>query len=113
MILELPIAMLACARIGAPHAVIFAGFSAASVSERLIQANARVVVTADAFARGTKIVRLKELADEAVRICQEQGHVIETMLVVEHMKRVTMDQKVKECKWNGIDCKWDEEMEKW
>jgi acetyl-CoA synthetase len=59
MILELPVAMLACARIGAPHSVVFAGFSAESLSQRIIQANASVLVTADAFCRGPKVIALK------------------------------------------------------
>jgi acetyl-CoA synthetase len=59
MILELPVAMLACARIGAPHSVVFAGFSAESLSQRIIQANSSVLITADAFCRGAKVIALK------------------------------------------------------
>ena len=66
MVPELPIAMLACARIGAPHSVVFGGFSAESLRDRINDAEAKVLITADgAWRRGT-IVPLKDNADEAV-----------------------------------------------
>src|SRR5207237_4796307 len=64
---ELAIAMLACARIGAPHSVIFCGFSADALKDRINDAGCKVVVTADgAFRRGTE-VRLKPAVDEALK----------------------------------------------
>ncbi|HVM13902.1 MAG TPA: acetate--CoA ligase [Egibacteraceae bacterium] len=66
MIPELPVAMLACARIGAPHSVIFAGFSSNSVVDRVEDADSHVLITADGSYRGGKIVPLKESADEAM-----------------------------------------------
>ncbi len=65
MIPEAAIAMLACARIGAVHTVIFAGFSAHALKQRLLAANCACLITADSFYRGGKIVQLKEHADEA------------------------------------------------
>jgi acetyl-CoA synthetase len=66
MVPELPIALLACARIGAPHSVVFGGFTAASLRDRINDAEAKVLVTADgAWRRGT-IVQLKTIADEAL-----------------------------------------------
>lgn len=62
MVIELPIAMLACARIGAIHSVVFAGFSSDSLAERIIQGKARVLITADAFFRGNKTINLKVYA---------------------------------------------------
>lgn len=59
-------AMLACTRIGAVHSVIFAGFSSDSVRDRILDAQSKVVLTADGFMRGTKAVHLKELVDKAV-----------------------------------------------
>lgn len=113
MILELPIAMLACLRIGAVHVVVFAGFSSEAVAERLIQANARVIITADSFARGSKIVKLKEVADEAVLICREHNHRVRSLIVVEHSKRSKLNQRAPEVKWNlDVDSKWEKEMEK-
>ena len=76
MVPELPIAMLACARIGAPHSVVFGGFSAEALRDRIIDAEAKVLITADgAWRRGT-IVPLKDNADEAVRECPSIEHVI-------------------------------------
>ena len=76
MVPELPIAMLACARIGAPHSVVFGGFSAESLRDRINDAEAKVLITADgAWRRGT-IVPLKDNADEALRECPSIEHVI-------------------------------------
>ncbi len=66
MIPELPIAMLACARIGAPHTVIFGGFSAESLSGRINDCGAKVLITADGGYRRGKAVGLKAAADEAL-----------------------------------------------
>ncbi len=66
MIPELPVAMLACARIGAAHSVVFGGFSAASLSDRIIDAEAKVLITADGgYRRGTPSM-LKGIVDEAL-----------------------------------------------
>ena len=62
---ELAIAMLACARIGAVHSVVFGGFSAESLRDRINDAQARLLVTADGGYRRGNIVGLKEIADEA------------------------------------------------
>jgi acetyl-CoA synthetase len=76
MVPELPIAMLACARIGAPHSVVFGGFSAEALRDRINDAQAKVLITADgAWRRGT-IVPLKDNADEAVKECPSIEHVI-------------------------------------
>lgn len=70
MVPELAIAMLACARIGAIHSVIFAGFSAQSLSERLQDAGARLLITADGGFRGAKTIPVKQIADEAMGACK-------------------------------------------
>jgi acetyl-CoA synthetase len=78
MVPELPISLLACARIGAPHSVVFGGFSADSLRDRINDAEAKVLITADgAWRRGT-VVPLKETADVAVRDCPS----IERVLVL-------------------------------
>ena len=64
MIPELPIAMLACARIGAPHSVVFGAFSADSLRDRINDCEAKVLVTADGGPRGGKVTPLKANADE-------------------------------------------------
>ncbi|HEU4456680.1 MAG TPA: acetate--CoA ligase [Longimicrobium sp.] len=81
MIPEATIAMLACARIGAPHSVVFGGFSAESLRDRIRDAQARVLITADGGYRRGGVVALKRSADEAV---EEEGGCpsIERVLVV-------------------------------
>ncbi|PIO72871.1 AMP-binding enzyme [Teladorsagia circumcincta] len=90
MITELAVAMLACTRIGAMHSVVFAGFSAPALGSRIIDANCRVLVTADGFFRGTKHVNLKRIADDAVKIAAEGGVDVNSVIVVSHQKRVTV-----------------------
>lgn len=68
MIPELPIFMLACARIGAPHTVVFSGFSAQALADRINDIQAKVLVTADAGFRRGKHVELKNISDEAVSL---------------------------------------------
>ena len=66
MVPELPITMLACARIGAIHTVIFSGFSVESIRDRIDDSKSKIVVTADGGYRRGKIVKLKEVVDEAI-----------------------------------------------
>ena len=77
MIPELTIAVLACARIGAIHSVVFAGFSAHAMADRINDAQAKMVITADGLNRGAKQVPLKRVVDEALRTCES----IETVIV--------------------------------
>jgi acetyl-CoA synthetase len=76
MVPELPIAMLACARIGAPHSVVFGGFSAESLRDRINDAEAKVLITGDGAWRRGKVVPLKANADAAVAQCPSIEHVI-------------------------------------
>ena len=69
MIPELPIALLACARIGAPHSVVFGGFSAESLRDRINDAQSKLVITADGSYRRGQIVPLKQNVDEALKGC--------------------------------------------
>ena len=69
MIVEAAVAMLACARIGAIHSVVFGGFSSESLASRVLDADCSVVVTADEGVRGGKTVPLKRNVDEALRRC--------------------------------------------
>jgi acetyl-CoA synthetase len=98
MIPEAAIAMLACARIGAPHSVVFGGFSAESLRDRIRDAEARVLITADAGYRRGGTVALKRAADEAV---EEEGGcpTIEHVVVVRRHGRdgeVLGDAKMKD-----------------
>lgn len=76
MIPEIAIAMLACTRIGAVHSVIFAGFSPDSIKARILDADCRLVITADEGLRGKKIISLKNNVDEALTNCPNVRSVI-------------------------------------
>ena len=80
MIPEVGYAMLACARIGAVHSVVFGGFSSESIRSRIIDADCKVVVTADQGVRGGKTIPLKANVDAAVADCPN----VSTVIVVEH-----------------------------
>jgi len=69
MIPELAIAMLACARIGAIHSIVFAGFSANALADRINDAESNIVITSDGGYRGTKSIPLKAIVDEALESC--------------------------------------------
>jgi acetyl-CoA synthetase len=66
MIPELAVSILACARIGAIHSVVFAGFSASAVASRIIDSECKMVITSDGGYRGNKTIALKEIIDEAL-----------------------------------------------
>jgi acetyl-CoA synthetase len=76
MIPELVISMLACDRIRAVHSVVFAGFSAKALTERIRDCGARIVITADFSFRGDKLIPLKSYVDEAVEVCDTVERVI-------------------------------------
>jgi acyl-coenzyme A synthetase/AMP-(fatty) acid ligase len=82
MILQLPITMLACARIGAVHSVVFGGFSSEALADRLVNCTPQVLVTASGVMRGAKKVELKKIADEACSICKSRGHEVLAFLHV-------------------------------
>ena len=102
MVPELPIAMLACARLGAPHTVVFGGFSPESLRDRIVDCQAKLLVTADGAWRRGKVVELKENADRALDGCPG----IENVLVV---NRVASPEQVSMVK--GRDRWWHAEME--
>jgi len=74
MIPELPIFMLACARIGAPHTVVFSGFSASALADRMNELGVKLLVTADGGYRRGKVVPLKNVADEAISLVTSLEH---------------------------------------
>jgi acetyl-CoA synthetase len=97
MIPELPIAMLACARIGATHTVIFSGFSATSIRDRVDDSRSKVIVTADGGYRRGKIVKLKQVVDEAIKDFDFVEHVV----VVERTKN-EISMSAKDKLWNQL-----------
>ncbi len=76
MVPELVIAVLSCARIGAIHSVVFAGFSAQSLSDRINDCNCNLVITADGAYRGAKTIDLKSIVDESLESCSSVDKVI-------------------------------------
>jgi acetyl-CoA synthetase len=76
MIPELMVAVLACARVGAVHSVVFAGFAAHSVADRINDSGCKMVITADALNRGAKQIPCKAVVDEALAECQSVEKVI-------------------------------------
>ncbi|XP_062105269.1 acetyl-coenzyme A synthetase, chloroplastic/glyoxysomal-like [Humulus lupulus] len=106
MLLELPITMLACARIGAVHSVVFAGFSAESLSQRIIDCKPKVVITCNAVKRGPKIINLKDIVDAALVESAKTGIPIDTCLVYENqlaMKRdITKWQEGRDIWWQDV-----------
>ena len=97
MIPELPIAMLACARIGAIHTVVFSGFSATSIKDRIMDSKSKVVITADGGYRRGKVVPLKQVIDDATSDLEFVEHVV----VFERTKnKISMTQKDKF--WNDL-----------
>nr|XP_057906827.1 acetyl-coenzyme A synthetase, cytoplasmic isoform X2 [Doryrhamphus excisus] len=87
MVVELVVAMLACARIGAVHSIVFAGFSAESLCERIMDSQCSLLITADGFYRGDKLINLKLLADEALQKCRDKGFPLERCIVLKHLSK--------------------------
>ena len=100
MILELPIAMLACARIGAVHSVVFGGFSAEALRNRILDCDSKVLICVDGYYRSGRIIRSKDNADEALKECPA----VKDVIVV---RRAGIQVKMEQ----GRDCWWHEEMD--
>ncbi|XP_029169750.1 acetyl-coenzyme A synthetase [Nylanderia fulva] len=98
-ILEQPIAMLACTRIGAVHSVVFAGYSSDSLAERILDSKAKILITADGVWRGEKLLLLKNICDEALEKVKKQDYQVECCVVVSHLRRLNNPQG----KMNGVN----------
>ncbi|MEM8496082.1 MAG: AMP-binding protein, partial [Planctomycetota bacterium] len=97
MVPQLAIAMLACARIGAPHSIIFGGFSASAIRDRVEDGESRIIVTCDGSYRRAKVVPLKDNVDEALTMTDR----VDTVIVYERTKHDGVN-------WvDGRDHKWD------
>jgi len=99
MIPEAAIAMLACARIGAAHSVIFGGFSAEAVRDRLVDAEAKLVVTADGGFRKDKVIALKEQVDLAIK---NGAPSVQNVLVVQRTKAEVKWVKGRDHWWHDL-----------
>ncbi len=104
MIPELPMAMLACARIGAIHTIVFGGFSAEALRDRILDAGATLLVTANGYWRSGKHVSSKASADTACDLCEKQGHAVKDVVVVKRLDGLDVPMKP------GRDTFWHEEM---
>lgn len=103
---ELPIAMLACVRIGAVHSVVFGGFSAESLASRIVDCKGDVLITHSGIGRGPKVLGLKAIVDEACQMAARNGHTVKRVLVVED---VSLPRK--DCPWMaGRDVWWGDEV---
>lgn len=94
MVVEAVYAMLACARIGAVHSVVFGGFSPDSLRDRILDCDSHIVITADEGVRGGKRIPLKANTDEAIKSCPD----VHTVLVLEH---------------TGNDVPWNDKHDVW
>jgi acetyl-CoA synthetase len=97
MIPELPISMLACARIGAIHTVIFSGFSAAAIKDRIYDSKSKIVITADGGYRRGNVVKIKEVIDEAIK----DFDFIQNVIVIERTKN-KINMSSKDMFWNEL-----------
>ena len=98
MILELPIAMLACAKIGAIHSVVFSGFWAKAFQDRINDAGSKVAITADGFKRRGKLINLKENVDEIL----DKTPSIKHLIVVNHANQDIKMQEPRDVWWHEI-----------
>ena len=105
MIPELAVAMLACARIGAIHSIVFGGFSPTALADRIVDSSCTVVVTADGSYRGSKSVPLKTNVDKAIELARKEGVTVKSCVVA---KRV--GDKIETSMEAGRDTWWEDEM---
>ena len=102
MVPEAAIAMLACARVGAVHSVVFAGFSSTSLADRINDCQAKMVLTSDGNFRGNKTIPVKPVVDEAL----EKSSTIESVIVLERTKQDIVMKEGRDHWWH--DCIKDE-----
>uniref|UniRef100_A0A8C8I6G5 Propionate--CoA ligase n=1 Tax=Oncorhynchus tshawytscha TaxID=74940 RepID=A0A8C8I6G5_ONCTS len=87
MVVELVVAMLACVRIGAVHSIVFAGFSAESLCDRILNSQCSLLITADGFYRGDKLINLKVIADDALQKCRDRSFPVQRCIMLKHLSK--------------------------
>jgi acetyl-CoA synthetase len=109
MIPQLPIAILACARIGAIHSVVFGGFSPSSLADRIVDAGCSFLITSNASMRGGKFIPMKQNADEAMASAKEKGTEVTRCVVVDRQgdKSATPMVKDRDLWWDELVAKAD------
>ncbi len=100
MIPEAMIAMLACARIGAPHSVVFGGFSSESLKDRLIDGNAKFIITADGGFRKDKVIELKKAVDSAID--SGAGDVVNKVIVIKRTNKEILMKGNRDYWWHEL-----------
>ncbi|KAG8196839.1 hypothetical protein JTE90_027552 [Oedothorax gibbosus] len=122
MVVELVVAMFACARIGAMHSVVFGGYSSESLAERVLDGKCKILITADGVFRGEKYVHLKNIVDKTLSICKEKNHHVQTVIVVEHQMNLLSTKRKLNSQINGkkniidginLDVTWHPEVDVW
>lgn len=106
MVPELAIAMLACARIGAIHSIVFGGFSSTALADRIIDSSCTFLITTDGTFRGKKPIPVKVSADEAIKLAAKKGVEVKICIVVERVGSKISTEMI-----SGRDYWWHEEME--
>jgi acetyl-CoA synthetase len=104
MIPELPLYMLAIQRLGAKHSAVYSGFSADALATRALDAGSRIIITADGLYRRGRIISLKPIVDEAIKICAQNGVKIEKVIVIRRIGH--------EIPWNSNLDIWHHELVK-
>ncbi len=104
---ELPITMLACARLGVIHSVVFGGFSASACADRVVDSNSRVLITMDAYYRAGKLLDHKSVDDEACKLAENSGQKVDKLLIWQRYPgKMSSDAALQK----GRDCIVNEEL---
>ncbi|MBU0994261.1 MAG: acetate--CoA ligase [Proteobacteria bacterium] len=100
MVPELAISMMASARIGAIHSIVFGGFSAEALADRILDSQCKILITTDGVMRGEKAIPLKENADTAMSICKGNGHNVQSCFVVKRTGTPVTMEKERDFWWH-------------
>ncbi|KAK6491113.1 acyl-CoA synthetase short chain family member 2 like [Huso huso] len=110
MIPELVYSMLACARVGAVHSTVFAGFSSESLCERILDSQCSFLITADGVYRGDKLINLKQISDEALEKCiEKENFIVKNCIIVRHIG----EQKNNANVYNSFQTPWNADTNVW